>query len=131
MISTNRGLLKFLLLSLITFGIYGIVVMSNISTEINQIATPRDKKHTMHYCLIFFIFSWLTFGIAPLVWMHRICNRIGTEILCRQLPNGISAATFWGWGVLGSFILVGPFIFYYKFFKAMNTLAADFNAKQA
>lgn len=129
MLSTNRGILKFFLLSLITFGIYAIVVMSNISTEINTIASPRDKKHTMHYCLVYFIFSWLTLGIVPLVWMHRICNRIGDELAARNLPNGISVGTFWGWGFLGLFILIGPFIFYYKFFRAMNTLNADYNSK--
>ena len=52
MLTTNRGMVKFFLLSLITFNIYGIVVMSMISSEINQIASPRDGKHTMHYCLI-------------------------------------------------------------------------------
>ena len=54
---TNRGLLKFILLSIITLGIYGIVVMSHISTDINVIATRYDGKKTMHYCLVFFIFS--------------------------------------------------------------------------
>lgn len=34
---TNRSLLKFVLLSIITLGIYGLVVMTKISTEINTI----------------------------------------------------------------------------------------------
>lgn len=37
---TNRSLLKFILLSIITLGIYGLVVMTKISTEINTIAGP-------------------------------------------------------------------------------------------
>lgn len=131
MLRTNRGMVKFFLLSLITLGIYGLVVLSHISEEINQIASPRDGKHTMHYCLIFFIFSWLTLGIVPLVWMHRICNRIGDELIARNLPYSISAGTFWGWGFFGSLILVGPFIFYYKFFKSMNLINEDYNAKRA
>ena len=64
-LKTNRGLLKFILLSLITFGIYGIVVMSSVSTDINLIAGKYDGKKTMHYCLVYFIFSWLTLGIVP------------------------------------------------------------------
>ena len=56
---TNRGLLKFILLSLITFGIYGIVVMSDVSTDINTIASRYDGRRTMHYCLVCFVFSWL------------------------------------------------------------------------
>ena len=61
MLKTNRGLVKYVLLSLITFGIYGIVAFSSISTDINLIATKYDGKKTMHYCLLVFIFSYLTF----------------------------------------------------------------------
>ena len=57
---TNRGLLKMILLGLITFGIYPIVVYSKISEEINLVASPHDGKHTTHYCLMYFIFSWLS-----------------------------------------------------------------------
>ncbi len=120
-------MVKFVLLSIITLGIYGIVVLSNISQEINQVASSRDGKHTMHYCLIFFIFSWLTLGIAPLVWYHRICNRIGNELAARSLPYSIGAGTYWGWAILGSLIVVGPFVFLYKFLKAMNILNEDYN----
>lgn len=40
----NRSLVKFILLSLITFGIYGIVVLSGISSDINTIASRYDGK---------------------------------------------------------------------------------------
>ena len=45
---TNRGMIKTILLSIITFGIYGIVFYSNISTDINIIATRYDGTKTMH-----------------------------------------------------------------------------------
>lgn len=83
---TNRSLLKFILLSIITLGIYGLVVMTKISTEINTIAGPYDNKKTMNYCLVVLIFSWLTMGIVPLVWAHRFSNRVGSELLRRNLP---------------------------------------------
>ena len=82
---TNRSLLKFVLLSIITLGIYGLVVMTKISTEINTIAGPYDNKKTMNYCLVVLIFSWLTMGIVPLVWAHRFSNRVGSELLRRNL----------------------------------------------
>ena len=129
MLTTNRSMWKFFLLSLITFGIYGIVVMSKISVEINRIASPRDGKHTMHYCLICFVFSWLTMGIVPLIWQHRLTNRIGDELRARDLPYEINAGTFWGWGIFGSLIIVGPFIYYHRFFKAMNMIADDYNKR--
>lgn len=126
---TNRGLLKFILLSVITLGIYGLVVMSHISTDINVIATRYDGRKTMHYCLVFFIFSWLTLGIVPLIWSHRLCDRIGTELARRGIDYKFGAGTFWGWGFFGCLILVGPFIYGHKLFKSMNLLCADYNVR--
>ncbi|MBE6597881.1 MAG: DUF4234 domain-containing protein [Ruminococcaceae bacterium] len=128
-LSTNRGLAKYIFLSLITFGIYGLVVMSAVSTDINVIAGRYDGKKTMHFCLVFFIFAGLTLGIVPLVWYHRLSNRIGDELNRRGIAYPFSAGTYWGWSILGSLIVVGPFVYIHKLLKAMNLLAADYNVK--
>lgn len=126
-LKTNRGLLKYILLSLITFGIYGIVAMSSVSTDINVIASRYDGKRTMHYCLLFFVISWLTLGIGVLVWYHKISARIGGELTRRGVSYGFGAGSYWGWNILGSLILVGPFIYHYKLFKSMNLLSQHYN----
>lgn len=128
-LKTNRGLLKMILLSLITFGIYGIVVMSAVSSDINVIASRYDGKKTMHYCLLFFLLSWLTMGIASIVWYHRLSGRIGNELTRRGINYSFGAGSYWGWAILGSFIVVGPFIYIHKLLKSMNLLATDFNQK--
>jgi hypothetical protein len=126
-LKTNRGLVKLILLSLITFGIYPIVFYSSISNDINVIASRYDGKKTMHYCLLMFVVAPLTLGIGALVWIHKLYNRIGNEMRRRGLRNAISAGTFWGWTLLGSFIVVGPFIAMHKLCKAMNALSKDYN----
>lgn len=126
-LSTNRGLIKYILLSILTFGIYGLVVMSAISTDINTIASRYDGKKTMHYCLVVFIFAALTFGIVPLVWGHNISKRIGNELSRRGVDYSFSAGTYWGWGILGSFIVIGPLVYFHKLFKAMNLLCEHYN----
>lgn len=128
-LSTNRGLLKFILLSLITFGIYGLVVMSKVSTDINLIASRYNDKKTMHYCLVVFVFSWLTLGIYPLIWSHKLCERIGDELCRRGIAYDFGASTFWLWGILGSLIVVGPFVYCHKLFREMNLLSADYNRR--
>lgn len=126
-LKTNRGLIKLILLSIITFGIYPLVVMSSISTDINVIASRYDGKKTMHYCLLVFIFTGLTFGIAPLVWYHRISKRIGNELNRRGISYSFGAGSFWGWNILGALIGIGPLVYTHKLFKAMNLLCADYN----
>ena len=126
-LKTNRGLWKFILLSIVTFGIYPLVFFSKLSTDINLIASRHDGKRTMHYCLLFFIFAPLTGGIAALVWSHRISARIGRELTRRGIAYGFGAGDFWLWEILGALIFVGPFIYFHKLCKAMNLLSFDFN----
>lgn len=81
------------------------------------------------YCLMFFLLGWLTLGIGWLVWYHKLTSRIGTEQAARGLPVTVTAATYWLWNILGSLIIVGPFIYTYKLLHAMNDLCADYNAR--
>ncbi len=126
-LKTKRGLLKIILLSLITFGIYSLVAFSSISSDINIIASKYDGKKTMHFCLLSFIIAPITVGIGGIVWYHRISNRIGTELKRRNINYSFSVNSYWGWAVLGSLIGVGPFIYIHKLCKAMNKLSEDYN----
>lgn len=128
-LKTNRGMLKTILLGIITFGIYPLVVFSGISSDINLIASRYDGRKTMHYCLLFFIVAPITLGIGAIVWTHRISARIGNELRRRGIAYKFGAGSFWGWNVLGSLIFVGPFIYLHKLCKAMNLLSADYNAR--
>lgn len=128
-LKTNKGLVKYILLSIITLGIYGLVVMSSVSNDINIVASRYDGKKTMHYCLLFFLVAPITLGIASFVWYHRISNRIGNELKRRGISYSFSCADYWLWNILGSLILVGPFIYTYKLFKATNLMCADYNTK--
>lgn len=128
-LKTNRGMLKLILLSLFTFGIYSIVFYSGISTDINIIAHRYDGKKTMHFCLLFFLIMPITGGIAGFIWSHRLCSRMGNELRRRGIAYHFDAGSFWGWNILGSLIGIGPFIFLHKLCKAMNLLSADYNVR--
>ncbi len=126
-LDTNRDLVKFIVLSIITCGIYAIVFYSGISTDINVIASRYDGKRTMHFCLLYFVLAPVTCGIAGFVWHHQLSNRIGKELERRGINYQFSASTYWLWNILGAFIIVGPFIYTYKLIKAMNSLANNYN----
>ncbi len=124
----NRGLAKIILLSIITFGIYGIVFWYSLAEDLN-ILCPNAKK-TMNYILLAFIVGPFTLGIGYIVWYHKISNKMGVALKERGISYDMSAATFWIWEVLLSCIVIGPFVYIHKVCKAMNLLADDFNSKR-
>ena len=124
----QRSLGKMFFLGLLTLGIYPVVIWSRIVTELNIAASRYDGKRTVSYfgaCLL----TPITLSVFAWVWMHKLCNRIGAELERRNIDYSFDASTFWLWGVLGSFILVGPFIFTHKLMKAMNLINEDFNLR--
>ncbi len=126
-LKTNRGLLRVILFSIITFGIYPLVFYSSISNDVNVVCSRYDGKRTMHYCLLYFLVGPWTLGIAYFVWHHKMCNRIGCELRRRGVNCFFGASDFWLWNILGSFIVVGPFIYIHKLAKAMNALCGHYN----
>lgn len=128
-LKTNRGLLKFILFTILTFGIYSIVVNSQVVNDLNTIASKYDGRKTTHYCLVLFVLSWLTLGIYPLIWRHLMSERIGVELRRRKIDYSFGAIDFWLWNIVGCLIIVGPFIYLHKLLKSMNLLAADYNLK--
>ena len=126
-LKTNRGFIKLLLLSLITFGLYPLFFYASIGNDVNVICSRYDGKKTMNYWLLFFLVGPLTCGIGYIVWIHKLSNRIGKEMDRRNLPHRISAGTYWLWNTLGLLIAVGPLVYIYKLCKAMNTLAKHYN----
>jgi hypothetical protein len=122
-----RSALKYYLLSFITFGIYGVWFKARIGDDLGVIAGRYDGKRTTSYWLAWFLLIPLTFGIYYLVWHHKLSKRIGRELRRRGHVSTFGAGTFWLWNVLGSCILVGPFIYMHKLCHTMNRLSRDYN----
>lgn len=124
----SRSLAKMFFLGILTLGIYPLVIWCRIVTELNIAASRYDGKRTMSY-LGMTMLSPITLGIYALVWIHNFCCRIGDELNRRKLGYQFGPSDFWLWAVLGSLILVGPFVFTHKLMKSMNLINADFNVK--
>ena len=124
--ATDRKLWKMIVFGLLTFGIYDIVVWCQMITELNVAACRYDGKRTMPYFAAAYL-TGMTFGIYGLVWNHKLCERMSEELNRRGYEYKFGTSTFWLWGVLGSLIVVGPFVYLNKLLTVMNTINADFN----
>lgn len=124
---TDREWWKFLVFSLLTCGIYTLVVWCKWSSEINMTASRYDGKKTVHFALVAFLLSGITLGIYPLIWYTSFSSRVGDEARRRGMQTDLGGGTFWLWLVLGSLIIVGPFIYIAKVCKAMNYINESYN----
>lgn len=126
-LKTDRSMIVTILLSIVTLGIYTLFFYNGIARDLNVIASRYDGRKTMNYWLLALIVAPITFGIGSIVWIHKMSNRVGFELRRRRLSNNFSAGTYWLWGVLGSLIIIGPFVYLHKLCEAMNVLVSDYN----
>lgn len=123
----NYSLLPCVLLSVVTFGIYGIYLYACFGHHINTIASRYDGKKTMNYWLLFLVVGPVTLGIGYLIWNHRFCGRVQKELQRRGLEVCLTPGSFWLWSVLGTVIVIGPLVYLWKIIRAINMLAKSYN----
>ena len=127
-LKTNRRMWKLMLFNILTLGIYSILFFIPFSFDIDKAAPKRDGSKTFNY-LFAYVLAMVTGNIAMFVWFFHITQRIEDALAQRGIEYSLSMGDFWGWYVLGSFILVGPFVYFHKLCTAMNLLCADFNER--
>lgn len=127
-LKTDRKLIQFFLLTAVTFGIYGIVYWVQFVNDINTVSEQRHAKETPHF-IIMLLLSCITCNIYMFVWHHNLANKIAEEAKIRGIDVKFSATTFWLWGILGSVIVIGPFVYLNRLMNAMNLICENYNQR--
>ena len=116
---TNRGLLKYLIFSFLTIGIYGLYIIHAAAKETDE-ACKEDGKNTKGL-LLYILFSIITLGIYALIWSYNIVERWAKFIRNRnQTPRLNGGGMYIIWLILGSFIGIGPLVAQYLFLHTWN-----------
>lgn len=126
LLSTKRGVVRFVFFTVITAGVYTLFFFSGISEDMNLLACRHDGKRTPNLLLLPLI-TVLTLGIGYFVYWHRLSARIREELWRRRGDYRFGPKTFWGWGVLGLLLAVGPLVYLHKLCVALNKLSTDYN----
>lgn len=95
----KRSLWKMLLFGILTLGIYPVVIWSRLVSEVNLVASRHDGERSMPYFAAALL-APLTMGIHTLVWINKLCRRIGKELQRRSIPYSFGANDFWLWAFL-------------------------------
>jgi hypothetical protein len=121
----KRGLASYILLSIITGGIYGWWRIHVLARDMN-VMCEGDGKKTRGF-LAFLFFGLITLGIYDLVWLYMAGDRLQDNAARYNLTFKESGGTVLLWFLLGSLIIVGPFIALHIIFKNTNALADEYN----
>lgn len=126
-LQTNRNMWKFMLLNVLTLGIYSVVFFIPFSFDLDKVSPKKDLSKTMNY-LLAYILSIFTFSAVLLIWHYQIADRVGDALSERNISYEFDTETFWLWYVFGSLLLfVGVFVYMHKLCTAMNLLCESYN----
>ncbi len=122
---TDRSLLKLILLSIITLGIYSLWFWSQYAKDMNTVCQGDGK--TTRGILFRIILSILTLGIYDLVWMYGVGSRIHDNCYKYNIACETTGGSVLLWFVLGAAIIIGPFVAIHKMIDGLNRLCEHYN----
>lgn len=127
MISTNRGLFKYIIFTILTFGIYSIFFIHSLAKDVNEMCKEDNDK--VGGIFAYMILTVLTCGIYPIYWEYKIANRLQANGYRYGVIFSESGTNILLWTLLGIFICgIGPFIAMNIIIKNTNRLAQAYNA---
>lgn len=126
-LKTDRSLLVYILLTVLTCGIYGFYFIYTLARDVNTVCAG-DGKHT-NGLLMLMLLSLVTCGVYSLIWYYQLGNRLqenAPRYGCTFSENGTTVLL---WMVVGSLLCgLGGFIAMNIIINNTNTLCARYNA---
>ncbi|MCM1056958.1 MAG: DUF4234 domain-containing protein [Firmicutes bacterium] len=118
-LKTDRGLLVYIILTIITCGIYSYYFLYRMAKDVN-IACEGDGESTAGL-LQFIVLSFVTCGIYSWIWYYKLGNRLAENAPRYGMNFQENGTTVLMWLLFGSMLCgIGPFI-------AMNILIKNSN----
>jgi len=126
MLSTDRSIVAYVLLGLVTCGIYDLYMLHCIIQDVN-ITCAGDGKRTAGI-LEYILFGILTCGIYDYIWLYNLGNRLQNNAPRYGMNFQEGGTTILLWWVFGALLCgVGPFISANIIIKNSNALNAAYN----
>lgn len=125
---TDRSLLAYILLSLITCGIYGYYFLYTMARDANVICSEDGKK--TGGLLAFILLSFVTCGFYAIYWYYNLGNRLAENAPRYGMNFQENGTTILLWYLVGALLCgIGPFVAMHILIKNMNSLSVAYNQK--
>lgn len=126
-LKTDRGLVSYILLSLVTLGIYSYYFIYKMAYDVN-IACEGDGEKTSGLAA-FIILSIVTCGIYAWIWYYKLGNRLASNAPRYNLNFQENGTTVILWLLIGSLLCgIGAFVAMHILIKNTNTICSAYNA---
>lgn len=124
----DRGLLSYILLSIITCGIYSYYFLYKLAKDVNT-ACEGDGEKTSGL-VAFILLSFVTCGIYSWVWYYKLGNRLASNAPRYGMTFQENGTTVLMWLLFGSLLCgIGPFIAMNILIKNSNKICNAYNRK--
>lgn len=125
-LNDERGIISYILLNIITCGIYGYYFLYKMAADVN-VACAGDGKKTPGLAQ-FLILSILTCGIYAWIWYYNLGNRLAENAPRYGLSFSENGTTVLLWAVLGAWLFgIGPIVAMYFLIKNTNAICKAYN----
>ena len=123
---TDRSLLIYILLTIVTCGIYSWIFIYQLIQDVN-IACDGDGDETPNFWM-FFLLTFVTCGIYGYVWYYKLGNRLQVNCARYGAPTNEGGSAVLLWMIFGVLLCgVGAFIGWNILITNTNTVCAGYN----
>lgn len=123
---TNRSIWVYILLSLVTCGIYPYFFIHSLANDVNDLC-EGDGESTSGI-LAFIFLGFITCGIYRIIWWYKLANRLQANGHRYNVPIQENGTTYVMWVLFGSLLcFIGPFIALNFVIKNTNKLCTVYN----
>lgn len=125
---TDRSLLAYILLSIITCGIYSYYFLYTMARDANVICSADGKK--TGGLLAFILLSFITCGFYAVYWYYNLGNRLAENAPRYGMNFQENGTTILLWYLVGALLCgIGPFVAMHILIKNMNSLSMAYNQR--
>lgn len=125
-IKDDRGIASYIILSIITCGIYGYYFIYKMAHDVN-LACGGDGESTTGLGM-FIVLSFITCGIYAYYWYYKLGNRLADNAPRYGLSFREDGTTVLLWSLFGLLVCgIGQFIGMYILIKNSNLICGAYN----
>lgn len=127
-LKTDRSIIPYILLGIITLGIYELWFLHHMIKDVNEIC--REDGNKTPGLLVLILLSLVTFGLYALFWWYRVADMLDRASRRVGVSVEITGSKMLICMLLGSFVCgIVSFVGLHWLFESVNLLAVDYNTK--